>query len=153
MVKLVEITEGNFFAYRALSVSKAQSGFLDTAVGIIARGYLYRGSRAKVFGIEEDGAPSGLALIKDLDEEPACYDLQQFMIDARFQGRGVGSAALRMILDLLASERKYHCVEVCVKKEDKAALHLYEKAGFVDTGYVDEDTPGSVNLMYRFDEA
>ena len=47
-------------------------------------------------------------------------------------------------------ERKYDCVEVCVKMEDKTAIHVYEKAGFVDTGYIDEDVPDSLNLMYSF---
>jgi RimJ/RimL family protein N-acetyltransferase len=72
------------------------------------------------------------------------------MIDARFQGRGFGTAALRMILSELEKERKYDCVEVCVKKNDLAALRVYEKAGFVDTGYIDEEAPDCLNLMYSF---
>ena len=90
----------------------------------------------------------GLALVKDLDEEPACYDLQQFMIDERFQRRGFGTEALRLILAALAQERKYDCVEVCVNKDDAAALRLYEKTGFTDTGYVDGDAPDCLNLMH-----
>ena len=52
------------------------------------------------------------------------------MIDARFQGRGYGTAALRLILSELERERKYPCAEVCVKKDDRAALRVYEKVGF-----------------------
>lgn len=152
MVKLVDLNEENFFAYRALSVFNSQSGFLDTAPGIIARGYIYRDSRARVFGIEQEGAPAGLALIKDLDEEPACYDLQQFMVDSRFQGRGVGSAALRLILDMLETERKYPRVEVCVKKENAPALRMFLNAGFADSGYTDPSAPDSVDLVYTFTE-
>ena len=92
----------------------------------------------------------GVALVRDLDDEPACYDLQQFMINARFQGKGCGTAALRMILSELEKERKYDCVEVCVKKNDTAALRVYEKVGFVDTGYIDEEAPDCLNLMYHF---
>ena len=88
--------------------------------------------------------------MKDLDDEPACYDLQQFMIDARYQGRGFGTAALQMILAELEAERKYDCVEVCVDREDSPALRLYEKAGFKDTGYIDESCPHCLNLTYRF---
>ena len=150
MLKLVEIDERNREEARALSVSEEQKGFLDSAPGIIARGCIYRDSRARVIGIENDGVLVGLALVKDLDEEPACYDLQQFMIDARFQGRGYGTGALKLILAALENERKYACVEVCVKKHDLAALHVYEKAGFADTGYIDEDAPDCLNLMYYF---
>ena len=88
-------------------------------------------------------------LVKDMDEEPACYDLQQFMIDGRFQGRGYGAAALGLLLELLRQEKKYDDVEVCVHRENAAALALFTGAGFVDTGYVDPDAPDCLNLMLR----
>lgn len=152
MIRLTDIHEGNFFAARALSVAPEQRGFLDTAEGILARGYLYRHENARVWAIEADGAVVGLALVKDMDEAPACYDLQQFMIDKRFQKRGFGAQALRLILDRLRAEGKYGCVEVCVHQNDEPALRLYEGSGFADTGYVDPDAPDCLNLMYAFDD-
>lgn len=149
MIKLIEVNEDNWMAFAALRVREEQQGFLDSALGILARGYAYRERRARVFGIAEGEKAVGLALVKDLDEEPACYDLQQFMIDERHQGRGCGTEALRLILAELEGERKYPCAEVCVKREN-AALRLFEKAGFRDTGYVDPDVPDAVNLMYHF---
>lgn len=41
---------------------------------------------------------------------------------------------LRLIIDELATKRRFDHVEVCVKRDDAAALHAYEKAGFVDIG-------------------
>ncbi len=152
MLKLIEVNEENWLGFRGLSVSDTQKAFLDSAVGILARGYVYRHNRAQIIGIADDDAIIGAALVKDLDEEPACYDLQQFMIDARFQGRGYGTAALRMLMSELGKEQKYSCVEVCVKRNDTAALRVYEKAGFVDTGYVDEEAPDCLNLMYHFSD-
>ncbi len=151
MIRLVDVNEENWLEVRVLSVGDGQKGFLDSALGILARGYVYRGSRARVIGIANDGTLVGAALVRDLDEEPACYDLQQFMIDRRFQGNGFGTEALRMILGELEAERKYGCVEVCVKRADAAAIRLYEKAGFADTGYVDDGAPDCLNLMYRFE--
>ncbi|MBQ6159977.1 MAG: GNAT family N-acetyltransferase [Oscillospiraceae bacterium] len=150
MLRLVEINEDNWTDFARLQLREDQRAFLDSPVGILARGYVYRARRARVIGIAEDGTVVGLALVKDLDEEPACYDLQQFLIDRRFQGRGLGTEALRRILAELEAERKYGCVEVCVKREDAAALRVYEKLGFTDTGYIDEDAPDCRNLMYRF---
>ena len=75
MLKLVEINEQNWLDVRRLSVSKDQEGFLDSAVGILARGYVYRGQRARVLGIERDGEMIGIALVKDLDEDaPDCVN-------------------------------------------------------------------------------
>lgn len=152
MLRLIEVNEENWMDLRRLSVSETQKGFLDSALGILARGYVYRHDRARVIPIADDGTMIGVAMVRDLDEPPACYDLQQFMIDARFQGKGRGTAALRMLLSELDKERKYDCVEVCVKKNDAAALRVYEKAGFVDTGYIDEEVPDCLNLMYHFSD-
>ena len=150
MLKLIEVNEENWLAFRRLQVGDAQAEFLDSPLGILARGYVYRSCRARVIGIADEDTPVGLALVKDLDEEPACYDLQQFMIDRRFQGQGYGTRALGLILTELEAERKYDRVEVCVKRADGPALRMYEKIGFVDTGYIDEDAPDSLNLMYHF---
>ena len=150
MLRLIDVNEENWMRIACLTVREDQIGFLDSAAGILARGYVYRACRARVIGIADGDTVVGVALVKDLDEEPACYDLQQFMIDRRFQGQGYGTEALRLILDELRTERKYSCVEVCVKKADAAAIHVYEKIGFTDTGYVDEDVPDSLNLRYDF---
>ena len=150
MVRLFDIDETNWTDVRSLSVGEAQTGFLDSAVGILARGYVYRSCRARVIGIADGDTVIGVALVRDLDEEPACYDLQQFLIDSRYQGKGYGTEALRLILKELEAERKYGCVEVCVKKTDAAALRVYEKVGFTDTGYIDPDVPDCLNLMCVF---
>ena len=149
-LKLVEVNEENWIDFAGLSVDESQKHFLASNIGIMARGYIFRSSSAKVIGIVNDGKAVGLALVRDMDEEPACYDLQQFMIDKDYQGNGYGTQALKMILANLEKEHKYDCVEVCVKKYAAVALHVYEVAGFSDTGYIDEDNPDSLNLMYYF---
>lgn len=152
MVRLLEVNEENFRDIALLRVHESQKHFLDSALGIIARGYVYRACRARVIGIANDAQPVGVALVRDMDEEPACYDLQQFLIDSRFQRRGYGTQALRLILSHLRQEGKYACAEVCVHRENTAALKLFEKLGFRDTGYVDANVPHCLNLMYCWAE-
>ena len=148
--QLIDVTEENWLDIARLSVSEEQQAFLDRPIGIIARGYVYRRCNARVIGIADDNQVVGVALVRDLDEEPACYDLQQFMIDRRFQNKGYGTQALKQIINQLQAEGKYTCVEVCVNKADAPALRVYEKAGFVDTGYIDDGAPDCLNLMYYF---
>ena len=152
MIRLTEITEDNWLEAAGLTVSNEQKNFVAPAIGIIARGYVYRYYNAKVFLIEDDDTTVGLALVREFTEEPLGYDLQQLMIDERFQGRGFGSEALKLILDELKKEGHYDHVEVCVKKDDAAAIGLYEKHGFVDSGYIDEDVPDSLNMICYFTE-
>ena len=149
MIHLAEIDETNFFDARALTLREDQRRFLDSPLGILARGYAYRNERARVLAVSDDETVVGLLLVKDMDEEPACYDLQQFMIDQRYQGRGYGKVALDLLLSDLREKRKYGAVEVCVDKANQAALALFMGAGFEDTGYVDPALPDCLNLMYR----
>lgn len=149
MVNFIELSEENWMDFAGLSVDESQKTFLASNIGIIARGYVYRNSRAKVIGIVADGTPVGLAMVRDIDDEPACYELQQFMIDKNFQCRGYGLRALELILAALKAEQKYACVEVCVKREDVQAIRVYEKAGFVDSGYIDDTVPDCLNFVYR----
>ena len=147
MIRLAEVTEENWMEVASLSVKDSQKGFLASAAGILARGYVYRSCNGRVYVIENDRAPVGLALVREFTEEPLGYDLQQFMIDQRFQGKGYGSQALQLILDELREEGHFDHVEVCVKKDDEAAIRLYEKHGFRDSGYTDLDTPDSLNMI------
>lgn len=150
MVRLVKIDGENFLDFARLCVHEGQGRFLDSAKGILARGYAYRENRARVIGIMADGQVAGIALVKDMDEEPACYDLQQFMIGRDFQNRGYGKESLEQILTQLKAEQKYNCVEVCVNRKNISALRLFGRAGFKDTGYIDENVPDCLNLMYYF---
>ena len=149
MVNFIELSEENWMDFAGLSVDESQKAYLASSIGILARGYAYRNSRAKVTGIVADGTPVGLAMVRDMEDEPACYELQQFMIDKNFQRKGYGLKALERILAALKAEQKYACVEVCVKREDAQAIHVYEKAGFVDSGYIDDTVPDCLNFVYR----
>lgn len=152
MVKLFDVNEQNWLDVFSLSVTEEQKKFLATPVGIVARGYIYRSCNARVYGIRNSEHVIGVALVRDMDEEPACYELQQFMIDQRFQNKGYGTEALRLILSVLSKERRYSRVEVCVNKDDAAALWTYKKVGFEDTGYIDENVPDCYNLMYNLNK-
>ena len=147
MIRLTEVTEDNWVDVASLSVKDDQKNYVAPAIGILARAYVYRACNARIYVIENDGTIVGTALVREFADEPLGYDLQQFMIDHRFQGNGYGSTALGLILDELRKEGHYDHVEVCVKKEDFKAIHIYEKHGFTDSGYVDEDVPDSLNMI------
>ena len=89
MIRLAEVTEENWMEVASLKVKDCQKGFLAPALGILARGYVYRDSNAKVFVIKNDDTTVGVAMVRDFTDEPLGYDLQQFMIDERYQGRGL----------------------------------------------------------------
>ena len=147
MLKLIDVTEDNWMDIASLSVREDQKDYVAPAVGILARGYVYRDCGAKVYAFENDGVIVGTALVREFTDEPLGYDLQQFMIGAEHQRRGYGTQALRLILEELRKEARYDHVELCVRKADTEAIRLYEKLGFADSGYVDEDLPDCLNMI------
>ena len=147
MIRLISVTEENWLDIASLAVKEHQRDYVAPAVGILARGYVYRDCNAKVYAFDNEGVIVGMALVREFTEEPLGYDLQQFMIDGRYQNRGYGSEALGLVLDALRKEKHYDHVELCVKKADAEAIRLYEKHGFTDSGYVDEALPDSLNMI------
>ena len=147
MIKLIPVTEDNWMDIVSLAVKEHQRSFVAPAIGILARGYVYRDCNVKIYAFDENGVIVGTALVREFTDEPLGYDLQQFMIDRRYQNKGYGSQALQLILEELRKECHYDHVELCVKKADTEAIHLYEKLGFIDSGYVDEDLPDSLNMI------
>ena len=148
MISLVKIDESNIVKAKKLEVFENQKSFLDSAEGIVKRAEIYKNLNSHLFGIANNETLIGLALVKDFEEEPFAYDLQQFMIDKNFQGRGYGIEALKLILEYLKNEGRFESVEICVKKEDFPAIKLYEKVGFKNSGYIDENLPDCINYIY-----
>ena len=64
MVSLGEITPENWLEAAHLQLTGEQSAFVAGPVGILARGYVYRDCRARVWTVEEDGRVVGLALVR-----------------------------------------------------------------------------------------
>jgi ribosomal protein S18 acetylase RimI-like enzyme len=59
------------------------------------------------------------------------YEIVQFQIDEFDQGRGIGKAILRQLIDQLSRE---HCLlKLSVLKGNKAK-RLYERTGFIEIG-------------------
>ena len=136
MIHLEEITPDNW--REELKVSKEQERYVSDAMKILARAYAFRNQRSYACIIYEEGEPIGMALYYDCDELQA-YDFSQLFIDERYQGRGYGKMAAKLILDRMRKDGKYSEVVLCYIEGNKAAKGMYEKLGFYHTGEDDED--------------
>ena len=147
MLKLSGVTEENWQDIASLAVKEHQKDYVAPAIGILARGYVYRNCNARIYAFDHDGVIVGTALVREFTDEPLGYDLQQFMIGRQYQNKGYGTEALQLVLQELRKEGRYDHVELCVKKADTEAIRLYEKLGFTDSGYIDENLPDSLNMI------
>ena len=66
--------------------------------------------------------------------EPAVINLVRFMIDHRFQRRGLGRLAMEAIIRNASSRPGVKVMQLSVLPQNQAAIKLYEALGFKDTG-------------------
>ncbi len=145
-VTLQRVTHQNLRELLALRVRDDQTGFVASNTASILEAYLAvsEGKTALPFGIYDDALPVGFLMLGfdtlNWEEEPAVavgnYCLWRFMIDARYQGKGYGKAALA---EALAYIRTFPCgpAESCWtswEPENIAARALYRSFGFRENG-------------------
>lgn len=83
--------------------------------------------------IRAQGNPVGFAMYA-LDEDDGNYWIYRLMIDARFQGKGYGSAALMQIVSRLSKIPDCSCIMLGVKPGNVQAIRVYQRVGFRLTG-------------------
>lgn len=135
MIHLVDIDPGNWRL--GLKVAENQKAYVSDSAGILARAYAYREQRSRAFVIYHGELPVGMGLYYDCPDLGG-YDLSQLFIDARYQGRGYGKAATKLVLDALKADGKYGKAFLCYIQGNEAAKRLYSRFGFVETDR-DED--------------
>ena len=135
MIRLEDIDAGNWRI--PLSVSKEQEQYVASTTTILARAYAYREQRSRAFVIYDNETPVGMVLYHDEDSLDA-YIFSEILIDERFQGKGYGTAATKLVLDRMKEDGRYHKVVLCYIEGNDAAKKLYEQFGFVETDR-DED--------------
>ena len=136
-IEFKEITPDNWRIINSLSVKKEQKNFAASNVTILARAFVYRKENAKFFAVYHSDKPIGLIMQRDwIDGKQIICIMDQFMIDKKSQGRGLGKAALQKWLSMIEAEKRYPCVQLCYVEGDIAAKHLYENFGFYE---IDKD--------------
>lgn len=142
IIKLEPINDNNREAVLALSVREDQPFVATNEVSLRQADETnaeYPGV-ARPFGIYADNRLVGFCMLavnlEEEDEDDRCY-LWRFMIDQNEQGKGYGQAALKEIIRYfrdLGGER----VLLSTEPENERGLHVYHKAGFLDTGCIDD---------------
>ena len=128
-------------------MTREQKTFLPDNVTSLAYAGIVRESGIQVFtfGIYKEDKPVGFAMIGyDIPYEPdddlndiyrftrSSYFIWRFMIDKRYQGRGYGREAMRLILDFIKTGpcRKAEYAWICYDTANTVARRLYTSLGF-----------------------
>ena len=140
-VTLRVVDAGNRPDVERLRVASDQESFVDgVAASLIeaaAKPHLRPWYRAVYAGAD----PVGLVMLADdvppgTDEIPWRYYLWRMLIDARFQGRGYGRAALDLVLDHLRTRPGADTLVTSIVAGEGSPLGFYLRYGFRATGEV-----------------
>lgn len=114
-----------------MKVSESQKNYVSDSYAMLARAYAYREQRSRAFVIYNDDTPVGMGMYHDCPDLDA-FDLSQIFIDERYQGKGYGKAATKLVLDAMKQDGKYSKAVLCYIEGNEAAKRLYEQFGFVE---------------------
>lgn len=137
MIKLIDVDRFGFdrnSAVLELDVEESQKAYVANVAVILGRAYVFRSSRPRAFFICSDDTPVGMALYYDCPEQRS-YDFSQIFIDRRYQGRGYGKAAVKLILDEMKQDGTYSKVTICYVEGNDASRKLFEQFGFVEISH------------------
>ena len=136
-IELKPLSESNKEDCLLLNVSGTQAGFIASNESSIVAAKEHP-DVARPFVIYADGVAVGFTMLAfDLGcEDPNDrYWLWRFMIDEKYQGRGLGKEALRHTISYF-KENGATNIRLLTKESNVNAIRLYESVGFRPTGEV-----------------
>jgi diamine N-acetyltransferase len=134
-VSLNDINQDNFRACTKLSVREDQP-FVASNSFSIAESKLFPFWIIKAIYSDEDMV--GFMMYTKNYEEGELY-LCRFMIDSKFQGKGFGKEALKLLKDIANKDECIKTMKLSTSPENTNGIRIYEKFGFVDTKTMDDD--------------
>jgi diamine N-acetyltransferase len=145
-VELKEITAENFDECVLLDVAEHQKGFVATNLMSIAQSKVYPTLESKA--VYADGKMVGFVMY-GFSPDTGRFTLARLMIDARWQGEGLGRASTKKVLETLRDREGCDSVYLSFVPENSGAEALYRSIGFERTGETDKES-GEIIMRYSF---
>jgi len=142
-VTIREIDGDNFVEAIRLEVKPEQKQFVASNAASIAQSKFH--TFLECVGIYDEETMVGFSAFGKSPEDGTIW-IVRHMIGADHQRKGYGSAGLSALLDHMKAKYDYASICLDVGPENEAAIKLYERAGFVDTGKIQGESK-----VYRLD--
>ena len=133
MITLKNIDYNNFREIIELKVHENQLDFLTSNAVSIAQSKVQ--PECIPLAIYNDEKAIGFAM-HGIDRRDGQYWIYRFMIDKRYQTKGLGKAALQLLINQIQKDKKYSKILLGVQKESIVAVRLYHSLGFEFSGQI-----------------
>ncbi|TDU05805.1 RimJ/RimL family protein N-acetyltransferase [Streptomyces sp. 846.5] len=89
-----------------------------------------------LYGVEalDDGKLVGLVCLSGAEPETGCAELDIYLGEKDYWGRGYATDAMRTICRYGFEKMRLHKIMLTVVADNHAAHHIYQKVGFVEEG-------------------
>lgn len=142
LVTLREITSETVIEVTKLSVAESQKGFVAPNSVSLAQALFAPEAWYRAIYLADELA--GFVMLEDDSlrspppKEPK-VGLWRFMIDARFQGRGIGKAALMRVIEHVRVKGRFTSLELSYVPGPGCAEPFYLSVGFRHTGRMEDN--------------
>jgi diamine N-acetyltransferase len=138
VVSLRPVTEANREAVEALRVTPAQERFVSSVADSLLEATREPDGRAIVWAVHAGETPVGFVMISDDVGSPDYipHYLWKLLIDARYQRRGFGTAALDLIVEYFRGRPGVDTVWTSAGEGAGSPIPFYERYGFERTGEI-----------------
>ena len=135
MITLRPLTDDNRAALVALRIEPSQERFVNNVSEALLEADEEPGGRAIQFGLYDDDTPVGFVMISDEVDGPdyIAHYLWKLLIDAGFQRKGYGTAALDLVTTYFRDRGNTEMWTTAGEGEG-SPIPFYERNGFVRTG-------------------
>lgn len=134
-VSLGRVTKENYEAICDLDVSKDQEDYVASNVWSLVESFYNEGYDTRAIYDEE--IPVGFLMWVLEDSET--ISIWRFMIDQKYQNKGIGRIALELAIDEIKKTQEIRKVKICYNPKNPVAKGFYSSFGFIEAG-MDEDS-------------
>lgn len=147
MIRLSNINWENFNEFMSLRIKDEQEGFAAPVAYSLSQSYVALLNNVKPplsYAIYNDDVIIGHTLIMYYNGEDNIYGndnayvINRFLIDEKYQGKGLGKTSFNVIIDLIRSfpQGEGNSVYLSYNKKNINAENLYKQFGFIETGRI-----------------
>lgn len=135
MINFRKITEENFDAIIKMKRPEGEN-FVASNAFSLAQAWLYRDDGDVFpFAIYDDDTVVGFMLLEE-DMEDERLDLWRIMLPPENEGKGYGTAAVKLMIQYAKDSRRYKSIGLLCGPKNHNARHIYNKLGFQPTGEI-----------------